>query len=215
MKTWKHHSTEFSQRFFLCQADSGPNVTFAASFKIWRLFKTKSPRFFVFFVFFWSSPNFRSDRCLVFTAETPRLGPKSVLDRLREKLSTCPKGGERAKVSESWAGMMCRFLRFWLKEWKWGKKHVFFIAFPGQMPEVAWNVEKTWSRWSKLSKPDLVGQSLTTKSSQTYTLGDQHPLDSRFISVCWTLSWFFWNISTRPVIPTIVATTETPECYTH
>jgi len=37
-------------------------------------------------------------RCLVFTAEHPRLGPKSVLDRLREKLSTCPKGGERAKV---------------------------------------------------------------------------------------------------------------------
>eukprot|EP00435_Cladocopium_sp_Y103_P021596 s650_g5.t1 len=37
-------------------------------------------------------------RCLIFTAEKPRLGPKSVLDRLREKLKACPKGGERAKV---------------------------------------------------------------------------------------------------------------------
>lgn len=37
-------------------------------------------------------------RCLIFTAEKPRLGPKSVLDRLREKLNACPKGGERAKV---------------------------------------------------------------------------------------------------------------------
>ena len=84
------------------------------SFKIWRLSKKKIHRFFGS----GNSPNVRNDRCLVFTAEHPRLGPKSVLDRLREKLSTCPKGGERAKASrvgmeQAFSGKLTERVEMW------------------------------------------------------------------------------------------------------
>ena len=111
-------STEISQRDFACQAGSGPNVTFAAH----EVSKSEDfPRKrSIGFLVSGNSPNVRNDRCLVFTAEHPRLGPKSVLDRLREKLSTCPKGGERAKVSQrvgmeqAFSGKFTERVEMWL-----------------------------------------------------------------------------------------------------
>lgn len=134
-KTWKHESEWFHWNFTkrLCMSSRFRSKRHLCpwSFKIWRLSKQKIHRFLKSSG---NSPNVRNDsndRCLVFTAEHPRLGPKSVLDRLREKLSTCPKGGERAKVSR--VGMEQAFsgkLTERVEMWNWIRVFHHIFHFP-------------------------------------------------------------------------------------
>lgn len=162
-------SIEISQRK-LCMSSrfrSKPHLC-PWSFKIWRLSKKKIHRFFGSFGILQTFEMTQMTGVSFLPRSIHDWAPSPSWIGCVKSYRLVPKGASAPRCRElGWSKL---FLGNWLKEWKCDClkriEFVFFIAF-SWMP-VAWNLEKHSStRWSKLSKPDCVGQSLTTKSSQT------------------------------------------------
>ena len=103
----------------------------------------------VFFLFFRELSKFSKWQVSRFYRGDSTTGPQVRLGSAAWKaVDLSQRGRARQGVGESWAvGMMCRFLRFWLKEWKREKNMCFSSLFLGKY-------QKSLEMWKKHYRDD-------------------------------------------------------------